>query len=278
MTLRASNALISRFPTFRRPTKATRFWPLGVEFPASQWATAGALTPTNRPRVIWLRPRRFLRLWTNRGDSRAAFAWSSDTVGTGGAAFIMRSQPAALWRSLVNHGCASRTFRRRRKTSRRSGRTPCRTCFRASGPLAQSPPSSRLRASPPSLSSPMPGQRTRRAFTPTSRSPGLADDRESERPKTVVDPTGIPETVCPPIEHDPQTTVTLEDASQLGVSGVLVSRDHHEPPGGGLTLTPCPLSCRWHRGARPSLSPHDGAVDQFTYSSVMVPSSFSITR
>ena|SRR6266567_664186 len=105
-----------------------------------------------------------------------------------------------------------------------------------------------------------------------------ADDGEPERPKTVVDPTGIPETVCPPIEHDLQTAVTPEDASQLGVSGGFVSRDHHEPPGDGPTPAPCPLSRRWHRGSRHSPSPHSGALDHFRYSSVMVPSSFSTTR
>ena len=105
-----------------------------------------------------------------------------------------------------------------------------------------------------------------------------ADDGEPERPKTVVDPTGIPETVCPPIEHDPQTAVTPEDASQLGVSGGFVSRDHHEPPDDGPTPAPSPLSRWWHRGSRHSPSPHSGALDRCRYSSVMVPSSFSTTR
>jgi hypothetical protein len=103
-----------------------------------------------------------------------------------------------------------------------------------------------------------------------------ADDGEPERPKTVVDPTGIPETVCPPIEHDPQTAVAPEDASQLGVSGGFVSRDHHEPPGDGPA--PCPLSRWWHRGSRHSLSLHSRTLDHCRYSSVMVPSSFSTTR
>ena len=125
----------------------------------------------------------------------------------------------------------------------------------------------------------MQGQRNGRAITPvTSRPTGQANDGEPKRPKTVIDPTGIPKTVCPPIEHDPHTAVTPEDESQLGVSGVFLSRDHHEPPGDGLTPAPCPLSRRGHRGSRHSPSPHHGAVDQFRYSSVMVPSSFSTTR
>jgi hypothetical protein len=51
----------------------------------------------------------------------------------------------------------------------------------------------------------------------------------------VVDPIGIPETVCSAIEHDPQTAVTPDDVSQRGVSGLFVARAHdEEPPGDGL--------------------------------------------
>ena len=45
---RASNSVTSLFPSFRRATRLTRFCPVGVDAPASQWATAGALTPTAR--------------------------------------------------------------------------------------------------------------------------------------------------------------------------------------------------------------------------------------
>src|SRR6266508_1006842 len=58
----ASNSFTSRFPTFRRPTSVARFRPVGAESPASQCATAGALTPASRATAIWLSPRRFLRL------------------------------------------------------------------------------------------------------------------------------------------------------------------------------------------------------------------------
>jgi hypothetical protein len=65
----------------------------------------------------------------------------------------------------------------------------------------------------------------------------------------VVDPPGIPEPVCPPIEHDPQTAVTRKDASQPGVSGVCVSRDHDEPLRDALTPAWCPLARRRYRGS-----------------------------
>src|SRR5712691_7088394 len=98
---RASNSFASRFPTLRNATRFIRFCPVGVESPASQWATAGALTPTSRARAIWLRPRRRRKLAMSRGESRAAFASASDTCGIAGAASISRLQPFALRRRVV---------------------------------------------------------------------------------------------------------------------------------------------------------------------------------
>jgi hypothetical protein len=117
-----------------------------------------------------------------------------------------------------------------------------------------------------------------RPITPvTSGCPRHTDDSEPESPKIAVDPIGIPETVCPPIENDSQLAVIREDASQLGVSRVFVSRDHHEPPGDRLTPAPCPLS---HTVSQFSalLPPHHVAPAHCRYSSVIVPLSFSTTR
>src|SRR5712692_51295 len=52
LTRRASNSFTSRFPTLRNATRVMRFWPVGIESPATQWATAVALTPTSRARAI----------------------------------------------------------------------------------------------------------------------------------------------------------------------------------------------------------------------------------
>jgi hypothetical protein len=52
LTLRANNSFTSRFPTFRKATRVMRFWPVGIEAPATQWATAVALTPTRRARAV----------------------------------------------------------------------------------------------------------------------------------------------------------------------------------------------------------------------------------
>ncbi len=52
LTRRASNSLTSRFPSFRKATRLTRFWPVGVDAPATQWATAAPLTPTSRARAV----------------------------------------------------------------------------------------------------------------------------------------------------------------------------------------------------------------------------------
>ena len=52
LTLRASNSFTSRFPTLRKATRVMRFLPVGIESPATQWATAVALTPTRRARAI----------------------------------------------------------------------------------------------------------------------------------------------------------------------------------------------------------------------------------
>ena len=125
----------------------------------------------------------------------------------------------------------------------------------------------------------MQGRRTGRAITAvTSGCARHTDDGEPESAKTAVDPAGIPQTVCPPIEHDPQTAVLREDTSQLGVSRVFVSRDHDEPPGDGLAPAPCPLSRRRYRGSGHSCRLTYVPLDQFRYSSVIVPSSFSSTR
>ena len=99
----------------------------------------------------------------------------------------------------------------------------------------------------------MQGRGNGRAITPvTSEFARHTDDGEPESPKTAVDPTGIPETVCPPIQHDPQPAVIREDASQLGVSGGFVARDYDEPPADGLAPAPCPLARRRYRGSRHS--------------------------
>jgi hypothetical protein len=136
LTRRASNSFTSRFPTLRKATRFTRFWPVGIESPASQWATAGALTPTKRARAIWLRPRRRLKLSMSRGESRAAFAASSDKCGIAGAASMSRFQPFALRRRVVTVAWRSVTFFRRRTTSRRSGVTITRACLRAPRAIA----------------------------------------------------------------------------------------------------------------------------------------------
>jgi len=133
---RPSNSVTSRFPSFRRATRFTRFCPVGVDAPASQWATAGALTPTARARAIWLSPRRPRKLAMSRGERRAAFASASDTAGVSGAASIFRFQLAAVRRSAVSVPCSSATFRRSRTTSRRSGLTTTRTCLRAPRAIA----------------------------------------------------------------------------------------------------------------------------------------------
>ena len=96
LTLRASNSFTSLFPTLRNATRFIRFWPDGVESPTSQWATAGALTPTSRAMAIWLTPRRRRKLPMSRGESRAAFASASDTRGIAGEASMSRFQPFAL--------------------------------------------------------------------------------------------------------------------------------------------------------------------------------------
>jgi len=101
LTRRASNSFASLFPTLRNTTRVIRFWPVGIDSPAAQWATAVALTPTNRARAIWLRPRRRRKLSISRGESRAAFASSSDTCGIAGAASMRRFQPTALRRRVV---------------------------------------------------------------------------------------------------------------------------------------------------------------------------------
>src|SRR5712692_9938877 len=128
---RASNSFTSCFPTLRRATRVMRFWPVGIESPATQWATAVALTPTSRARAVWLSPRRRRKLSMSRGESRAAFASASDTCGIAGAASMSRFQPFALRRSIVTIPCSSPTFRRSRTTSRRSGVITTRTCLRA---------------------------------------------------------------------------------------------------------------------------------------------------
>ena len=125
----------------------------------------------------------------------------------------------------------------------------------------------------------MHGKRNGRAITPgTARVARSADDGEPERPQTVVDPPGIPEPVGPPIEDDSQPAVTREDAAQLGVSGGFVARDHDKPPGDGLAPAPCPLSRRRYRSSGHSCRLTYVPLDQFRYSSVIVPSSFSSTR
>jgi hypothetical protein len=56
LTRRASNSFTSRFPTLRNATRVMRCWPVGIESPATQWATAAALTPTSRARAVRLSP------------------------------------------------------------------------------------------------------------------------------------------------------------------------------------------------------------------------------
>src|SRR5712692_9325971 len=136
LTRRVSNSFTSRFPTFRKATRVMRFWPVGIESPATQWATAVALTPTSRARAVWLKPRRRRKLSMSRGESRAAFASSSDTCGIAGAASMSRFQPFALRRRVVTVAWRSVTFFRSLTTSRRSGITTTRTCLRAPRAIA----------------------------------------------------------------------------------------------------------------------------------------------
>jgi len=136
LTLRASNSFTSRFPTLRNATRVMRFLPVGIESPAAQWATAVALTPTRRARAVWLRLRRRRKLSMSRGESRAAFASSSDTCGIAGEASMSRFQPFALRRRVVTVAWRFVTFFRSRTTSRRSGVTTTRTCLRAPRAIA----------------------------------------------------------------------------------------------------------------------------------------------
>jgi hypothetical protein len=66
--------------------------------------------------------------------------------------------------------------------------------------------------------------------------------------------------------------------AQLGVSAGFVARDHDEPPGDGLAPALCPVARRWNRGSGHSCRLTMPPWIQFRYSSVIVPSSFAITR
>ena len=78
-----------------------RFWPVGIKSPATRCVTAVELTPTSRAKVVRLSPRRRRKLSMSRGESRAAFASSSDTCGIAGAASMNRFQPTAFRRKVV---------------------------------------------------------------------------------------------------------------------------------------------------------------------------------